>query len=113
MRIQLDPHFNALAIGIRRQLYRIAQEALANTVKHAQAQHVEITFAAKANELRLTIADDGQGFDPAGNRLEGSERPHFGLLSMRERTQSLGGSLQIESHPKRGTRIIVVLPQVC
>jgi signal transduction histidine kinase len=113
VRIQLDPHFNALAIGIRRQLYRIAQEALANIITHAQAHHAEITFTAEANELRLMIVDDGQGFDPAGDRLEGSERPHFGLLSMRERAQSLGGSLQIESHPQRGTCITVVLPQVC
>jgi signal transduction histidine kinase len=111
--IQLDPHFNALAIGIRRQFYRIAQEALANTVKHAQARHVEITFTIEATELRLMIVDDGQGFDPAGNRLESNQRPHFGLLSMRERAQSLGGSLQIESYPERGTRITVVLPRVC
>jgi len=113
VRIQLDPHFNALAIGIRRQLYRIAQEALANTITHAQALHVEITFTAEATELRLTIVDDGQGFEPAGNRLESNERPHFGLLSMRERAQSLGGSLQIESYPQRGTRITVILPQAC
>jgi len=113
VRIQLDPHFNALAIGIRRQLYRIAQEALANTITHAHAQLAEITFKAEANELRLTIVDDGLGFDPAGSQLEDSQRPHFGLLSMRERAQSLGGNLKIESYPERGTRIIVVLPRVC
>ena len=113
VRIQLDPHFNSLAIGMRRQLYRIAQEALTNTITHAHAHHAEVIFTAEANELRLTIVDDGQGFDPAASRLEGGERPHFGLLSMRERAQSLGGSLQIESHPQRGTRITVVLPQVC
>jgi signal transduction histidine kinase len=110
LEIQIDAHFDTLAIGVRKQLYRIAQEALTNVIKHAHARRADIILTAEAGELRLTIADDGRGFDPAGDRAEDHSRSHLGLINMRARAQALGGRLQIQSQPAHGTRITVTLP---
>jgi len=86
-------------------LYRVAQEALHNTVKHAQASSVELKLECGANGVTLGISDDGVGFDPAG-----SFPGHLGLKSMRERTMRLGGTLEIKSAPGKGTRIRAWIP---
>ncbi|HEX7974347.1 MAG TPA: GAF domain-containing sensor histidine kinase [Anaerolineales bacterium] len=85
-------------------LYRIAQEALSNIVQHAQARHAALRLASRPGLVRLTIADDGQGFDPA-------EIPagRFGLVGLNERARLLGGSLQILSSPGAGARIEVTI----
>ncbi|NJN82295.1 MAG: PAS domain S-box protein [Caldilineaceae bacterium] len=80
--------------------YRIAQEALNNVAKHAEATQVEISFTEDASGLRLCIQDDGRGFDPQ-NILEG----HMGLTIMGERAAKIGGKLQIQSRPGQGTEI--------
>ncbi len=93
------------------QLVRIVQEGLANVRKHSRAKHVQITIEALgslASGVRLTIEDDGIGFDPAA--LGRSEFPRFGLATMRERAESVGGSLRFESTPGHGARIVVELP---
>ncbi len=81
-------------------LLRIAQEALFNVWRHAGASRADVRLAYDGRELELTIADDGAGFDPR-------QVPpgHFGLEGMRTRAQILGGQLQIDSAPGRGTRI--------
>ena len=86
-------------------IYRVAQEALHNTVKHAQAGGVELRLEQDASGILLEVRDDGKGFDPA-NSFPG----HLGLKSMRERVARLGGTLQIESAPEEGTRIRVRIP---
>ncbi len=89
------------------QLFRIVQEALTNVRKHARARHVRVALTMpRADLLQVVIADDGQGFDPASARGERS----YGLVSMRERAESLGGSFQIESRPGCGTRVTVTVP---
>jgi signal transduction histidine kinase len=90
------------------QVARIVQEALANVRKHARASRVRIEIAPGGRGLLLTIADDGIGFDPA--LLRPTEFPRFGLATMRERAEGVGGSLQVETAPGRGTRIRVELP---
>lgn len=110
--IDIDTRFDTLAREVRRQLYRIAQEALANVVKHSHAQHAEITLAADRNEVRLTITDDGHGFILADCQPD-ADGGHFGLISMRERAEALGGRLQIDSYPRYGTRVTVTLPLCC
>ena len=90
------------------QVTRIAQEALANVRKHAQAKSVRVLLAGIDGELRLQVADDGRGFDPAVATMTGS--PRFGLATMRERAQAIGGTLQIESAPGKGTRVSLRLP---
>jgi signal transduction histidine kinase len=83
-------------------LYRIAQEALNNIIKHARASQVVVTLNM-AYTVRLTIADDGTGFDPAVVTAD-----HIGLRIMRERAEAIGARFQVESSPGEGTRISVV-----
>ncbi len=85
-------------------LYRIAQEALGNTVRHAGARIVRVTLRATARTARLEIVDDGAGFDP------GAARRGVGMTSMEERAQLLGGRCRIASAPGSGTRIEVTMP---
>ena len=86
-------------------LYRIAQEALHNTVKHARASRVEIGMSCGSGWTSLEISDDGVGFDAKG------EFPgHLGLRSMSERAERLGGALEVEAAPGSGTRIRARIP---
>jgi signal transduction histidine kinase len=87
-------------------LYRIAQEALQNVVKHSGARHAGVELRGSADTLCLRIADDGKGFDPGSAR--GKEG--LGLVSMRERLRLLGGAMTIDSRPAGGTRIEVHVP---
>ncbi|MCU0497103.1 MAG: GAF domain-containing sensor histidine kinase [Anaerolineae bacterium] len=95
----------ALSMGVKESVYRIAREALHNTVKHAQASEVKLTLLREAGGYRLEIVDNGGGFD-----TQRDFRGHLGLKSMEERTRSLGGVLSIESAPGVGTRIEVWIP---
>jgi PAS domain S-box-containing protein len=94
-----------LPSDVETSLLRIAQEALVNALKHAHANavQVELTFASQAINLR--VRDDGRGFNPELQRRKG-----FGLVGMRERIQSLGGQLTIDSQPGQGTEVIAVVP---
>lgn len=94
--------------GSMTTLFRIAQEALMNIERHAKAHHVSIALDQDAEELRLTIIDDGQGFDPA--RIDNSRHSGIGLRNMRERIEYHGGKLVIESAPGR-TRLLAILPR--
>ena len=85
-------------------LYRITQEALTNARKHGGAHRAQIEIQAYDDYVHLTVYDDGHGFDP-DTKTDG-----FGLHSMRERAELLGGTLQINSTPGRGTEITVDLP---
>jgi signal transduction histidine kinase len=95
-----------LAGPVEMNLLRIGQEAVANAVKHGDARQVSIELSYALESVCLTIADDGQGF-AAGLP---SPTGHFGLLDMRERAQSMGSHLRVESEPGRGTRITVEVP---
>jgi nitrate/nitrite-specific signal transduction histidine kinase len=93
------------------QLLRIVQEALANVRKHAQATHAEVRITAEPHAIETVIADDGRGFDPESPSRDGAElMPRFGLATMRERAESVSGTLRIESAPGGGTRVVVRLP---
>ncbi len=96
----------ALAPVAALQLLRIAQEALTNVRKHAGAQHVWVRLSQAGDRCELTIADDGRGFDP----MQPRSHHHLGLATMRERAQSLGGTLTIATGPGQGTRITAIIP---
>jgi signal transduction histidine kinase len=100
-------HANAerLPARVETALYRITQEALTNVVKHADAKTVRITFVRQERSVVLTIDDDGCGFTRAQVPGDG-----FGLVGMRERTASVNGTLDIESKPGAGTRLMVEIP---
>jgi signal transduction histidine kinase len=106
-----------LPTGVRITLYRIAQEALNNVIKHAQASQAAVSLRCEAlsslassgeeeglcGRAELCISDDGRGFDPSSLSLE-----RLGLGIMRERAEAIGAAFQIESEPGHGTRIRVV-----
>ena len=89
------------------QLLRVVQEALTNTRKHSQAHHVQVRMECATSTTTLAIEDDGVGFDPA--LVAGAMDGGFGLASMRERVEQIGGTLAVHTAPKQGTRIVVHL----
>jgi len=86
-------------------LYRFAQEALNNVLKHAGAKVVNVTLTTSPGSIVMEISDDGKGFDPQ------TVREGIGLSSLRERTNRLGGKIEIESSPRAGTRVRVVIEE--
>ena len=86
-------------------LYRIAQEALHNIVKHAHARTVFLSLSRQDGELILEVRDDGKGFDPT-EAFPG----HLGLRSIQERVALLGGTYSLESAPAQGTCLRVRIP---
>jgi signal transduction histidine kinase len=92
-----------LPVPVEEALYRISQEALNNTIKHAHAQRVSIRLCFSESAISLEIGDDGMGFDPAVASGQGG----LGLRGMEERVQKICGRLEIESTPGQGTRIRV------
>jgi PAS domain S-box-containing protein len=92
-------------LELKEPIYRIAQESLHNTVKHARARHVTLRLQCGPDGIVLEIEDDGVGFDPAGD-FPG----HLGLRSMRERAAARGGTLDITSAPDQGTHLRAWLP---
>ncbi len=94
---------NTLPIVIEEELYKIAQEALNNVVKHAKAEHVIVHLQFRAQHCDMTIQDDGVGFDPVTTQGTGG----IGLRSIAERIQQMGGRLLLESTPEQGTKLQV------
>lgn len=98
-------HAPALKPDVALTLFRIAQEALNNAAKYAQAHKVALSLAAEADQVTMAVADDGLGFDPQSAHMD-----TYGLSGMQARAQELGGSWQLDSAPGSGTRIAVRLP---
>jgi signal transduction histidine kinase len=94
-----------LAAEVETALYRIVQESLTNVVKHARARHVSILLTRKNGAVKAVVEDDGQGFNPAEDTLDG-----FGLVGMRERLALLGGRLEVESSSETGTTVAAEVP---
>lgn len=93
----------------RTVLYRVAQEALSNVARHAQASRVEATIERLPKAVRMQIKDDGRSFDVKRLWLDGKGR-RMGLLGMRERVEMVGGSFRVESSPGKGTLVEARLP---
>jgi two-component system, NarL family, sensor histidine kinase UhpB len=108
--LALSGNLEALGESLNINIYRIVQEAMNNAIKHAEAKNIEISLSAtKTGALQLTIKDDGKGM----NIHDVDQSNHFGLLGMRERVQSFGGSFNVDSEPKSktGTVISISIPQ--
>jgi PAS domain S-box-containing protein len=95
-----------LAAPVELALFRITQEALTNVAKHAQASQVKVTIAEDDKTVHLIIADDGLGFDPT-EQADPLKRQGWGLLTMSERAEAVGGHCRIESAPGQGARVMV------
>ncbi|NJD34312.1 MAG: sensor histidine kinase [Betaproteobacteria bacterium] len=104
--VALAPVADSLPDATATALFRIVQEAFTNVLRYAAARSVHVSLRADGEQLILSVADDGCGFDPAG--VAAGE--HFGLVGMRERVAALHGSLDIDSAAGEGTRITVQLP---
>jgi signal transduction histidine kinase len=88
-------------------LLRVVQEAVTNAISHGEAKRINVSATCRDNTLTLMIADDGKGFEPTQAAAMGG---HWGLLGMRERVESFGGTLSINSAPGQGTIITASIP---
>ena len=105
-----DGQDKPLEDDVRVLLFRNVRELLINVVKHAQAQKVKVTTAKVDGQIYVTVEDDGVGFDPEKTEAMAAETGGFGLFSIRERMEQLGGELQIVSEPGGGSRITIIAP---
>jgi signal transduction histidine kinase len=105
--LDADPKVSTGDDARDREVLRIAQEALHNALRHAGGGYVAVTLRARGETLRLEVADEGDGFDPADPALRGT---HLGLTSMEERAERLGGTLAIRSGPE-GTTVALEVPR--
>jgi signal transduction histidine kinase len=91
-------------------LYRIAQQALNNVVRHAQARHAVLQIEFVPAGVQLEVRDDGRGFQPPRQPTDLASSGHFGLLGMRERADLIGARLEVLSEPGKGTHVVVRIP---
>ncbi|HEX2047307.1 MAG TPA: GAF domain-containing sensor histidine kinase [Acidimicrobiales bacterium] len=109
LEVEVDVEPVDLPSHVEVALYRIAQEALQNVVKHADASAVLIHLSAVDDGARLVVSDDGRGFDE--DVLDGAEERHaYGLVGIRERAELIGASLSVVSRPGTGTTLELVVP---
>jgi signal transduction histidine kinase len=94
------------AFRIENAAYRVAQEAVSNVTRHANARNLRVELTSSAQELRLLVADDGRGFNPQAARKHAA----FGLALMEQRIAMLGGSLEIRSKLGAGTGVLATFP---
>jgi signal transduction histidine kinase len=93
---------------IHDQVYRIGREALVNAFRHSNASTVEVEVDYASNYLRVMVSDDGRGIDPLV--LQTGRDGHWGLVGMRERSESIGGKLKLRSRVGAGTEIELIVP---
>ena len=108
--LELELADSRLPEHIELALYRIAQECLQNVVKHAEATVARLSLAVNEDTARLEIVDNGVGFDTFEHPLGGDEMGGYGLLSMAERAELVGGRLNIRSRPGSGTAVTATIP---
>jgi signal transduction histidine kinase len=105
--VQISPLSDTLTAGAQEVVYRVAQESLQNISKHSRPNRVFLRLSSADKKFRLSVSDDGAGFDP---RLAAGKPMSFGLAGMRERAALLGGTLEIRSKPGKGASIALELP---
>jgi two-component system NarL family sensor kinase len=107
--VQVDTVSTNLPEHVETAVYRIAQEALQNVMKHASATHVHLRLSVSTSAVLLEISDDGTGFDPAAT-AERAGPAGYGLPGMQQRAELLGGQLTADSSPGRGTVVRLRVP---
>jgi signal transduction histidine kinase len=106
--VTTEGNCEAMATELNIAIFRIIQEALTNVIKHANAQEVNVKLEFASNLIKVRVEDDGSGFEP--DSISSTERPSWGILGMRERTNLLGGTFYLFSRPGWGTRVEVEIP---
>jgi signal transduction histidine kinase len=103
--VQVRGSYRPLPARTEDELLRIAQEAVTNSIRHAQASEIDVELAFDPRLLRMTIADDGKGFSPTGDTT--GVNGHFGLKGMRERAAAIDAKLKLDTAPGAGTRLSI------
>lgn len=101
-----------LEAPIELALYRIVQEALSNIIRHSGANHAIVQMAFQPGDIEITIEDNGKGFAVPRSPAEFAPSGHFGLLGMFERAELIGGELEVDASPGKGTRLTISAPYV-
>jgi len=107
LNVSPDSALRSLPGEVAVNFYRVAQEALSNISKHAQARHVDISLLCEEDQLMMTIQDDGLGFRAPVTLHDLTAQSHFGLAGMRERIGLIGGEWSLKSTPGHGTIVRV------
>jgi signal transduction histidine kinase len=107
--VEGDERIERLPQSSEISLFRIVQEALNNVAKHARAGRVHIALERSDGQFVMSVSDDGMGMDAASHPGSG-RRSGLGMVTMRERTQAVGGRFEIGAAPGRGTRVVVRIP---
>jgi signal transduction histidine kinase len=102
-RLYTEGELGELPVDVEEHLFHIALEALNNTLRHAQATEVTVNLNADNGRLKMTVLDNGVGFDPAAPSLG------LGLVTMQERVGSIGGTVSIRSTPQEGTTVEILV----
>ncbi|MFB0556142.1 MAG: PAS domain S-box protein [Phycisphaerae bacterium] len=106
-----DEQLGTMQDEIKNCLFRVTRELLTNVVKHAQANKIKVSVSKGCGLINVSIKDDGVGFKESEDSEKVSQTTRFGLFSVREQLEYLGGHLEIESEPGRGTAATIVVPQ--
>lgn len=110
IKLDMDKDLPRLSADIELACFRVLQVTLTNTAKHAKARNVGVHLRIEGQVLRLTVSDDGQGFDVAAARQRALAGKSFGLLGLEERARVAGGHVEIRSRPGQGTTVEATLP---
>jgi signal transduction histidine kinase/ligand-binding sensor domain-containing protein len=106
--LEVKGHVQQLPYDQQANVYLIGREAMTNSVNHARASRIVAALIYSNKELRLTVQDDGSGFDPQAGA---AKKDHWGMRGMRERAESIGATFMLDATPGRGTKIEVVVPR--
>jgi len=110
VRLKTVPDIPPIGEEVAILLFLATRELLFNVVKHAQVKVASVEVSSRATELRVLVADEGSGFDPKQLQVAGGTAAGFGLLSLRERLDLMGGHMEVDSAPGRGSRFTLVAP---
>lgn len=109
--LDLDADGQELSERVRIMLFRIYQQAIANAIRHAQADRIWVTFRMGGDEVMLDVRDNGRGFEMPGRMVDLVRQGHYGLAGSMERAESIGGRFVVETHPGAGTLARVIAPR--
>ena len=108
--LEVTPEAVPKADDLRVLIFQSVRELLINVVKHAKADHVRVTIKRRGPYIQITVADNGIGFNVRAVETAMSRAGGFGLFSIRERLELIGGRLKIQSRPGRGSRLTLIVP---
>jgi two-component system sensor histidine kinase UhpB len=107
VQLEINDKFGRLPAAVENALFRIAQEAITNIIRHSNARCARVQLTRENSNVKLTVQDDGRGFDPSSIERASGASPRWGLFGIQERVAVLGGKFTVESHVGQGTMLRV------